>query len=475
MQMLEDLPIEAIPTAEATKLQRLHSTIQLSCMREWPKEFLQSETSTPEFNSVISEIAEFETMRLGFLHMTKETIQSVYDNLTNPDRIAPKNYQPKIIPFLGTQPALTWIQYELHREPHLRAMLRCRGGMKGTPKSPSQGTPGSKGRGARSPGGEGRQMGGSHGNEVAIHHTPPHRGGRGRGLGSRAAEHKRPTLVHSGTQETLDDNERSASLKAIQEAHRIMMIQHCLQSWEDSERIIGYGPPLTAATQTTHRSAGPTQQTETAPGPPSTPPKLTTTVRKLNMEHSQLDIHLAKERDPEQNRTEAKGGLRPHPRAQAPTQGWEQGKVNDRQKTRTTDPQLGTPMQGAKSRGKSQKPRDSNSTGPPLQTEAHVGTTRSKQIAPKPYLPDGSSYRSDDTLTNGATGLSSEKEEIKPSIKTEETQNSLPPAETVLNHKPDQTERIAATGIEPPQAQLSNTESERVPLLGSTAQGLDGP
>ena len=62
IQMLEDLPIEAIPTTEATKLQRLYSTIQLSCMREWPKEFLQPETSTPEFNSVISEIAEFETM-----------------------------------------------------------------------------------------------------------------------------------------------------------------------------------------------------------------------------------------------------------------------------------------------------------------------------------------------------------------------------------------------------------------------------
>jgi len=41
IQLLEDQPIEAIPTAEATKLQRLHRTIQLSWMREWPKEFLQ--------------------------------------------------------------------------------------------------------------------------------------------------------------------------------------------------------------------------------------------------------------------------------------------------------------------------------------------------------------------------------------------------------------------------------------------------
>ena len=179
----------------------------------------------------------------------------------------------------------------LHQEPHSRAMLHCRGRMKGTPKSPSQGTPGAKGRGTRSPGGEGRQMGGSHGNEVAMHHTPPQRGGRGRGQGSRAAEHKRPTLVHTGTQETLDDNERSASLKAIQEAHRIMMIQHCLQSWEESERIIGYGPPPTAATQTTRRSAGPTQPNEIAPGTPYTPSTPTTTVRKLNMEHSQHDTH----------------------------------------------------------------------------------------------------------------------------------------------------------------------------------------
>ena len=61
LQMLEDLPIEAIHTTVATKLQRLHSVIQLSYIREWPKAYLQPETSTPEFNLVISEIAEFET------------------------------------------------------------------------------------------------------------------------------------------------------------------------------------------------------------------------------------------------------------------------------------------------------------------------------------------------------------------------------------------------------------------------------
>ena len=48
--------------------------------------------------------------------MVKETILSVYDNLTNPDRIEPINYPPKILPLLGTQSALTWIQYELPEE-----------------------------------------------------------------------------------------------------------------------------------------------------------------------------------------------------------------------------------------------------------------------------------------------------------------------------------------------------------------------
>jgi len=85
-------------------------------MREWPKEFLQPETSTPEFNSVISEIAEFETLRLGFFHMAKETILSVYDNLTNPDRTEPIKNPPKILPLLGTQSTLSWIQYELPAE-----------------------------------------------------------------------------------------------------------------------------------------------------------------------------------------------------------------------------------------------------------------------------------------------------------------------------------------------------------------------
>ena len=112
-QMLEDLPIEAIHTSVATKLQRLDSTIQLSDIREWPRMFLQPETSTPDFSSVISEIAEFETKRMGFLQMVQATILSAYDTLTDPDKLKPDNGLPRLVPFLGTQSALTWIQFKL--------------------------------------------------------------------------------------------------------------------------------------------------------------------------------------------------------------------------------------------------------------------------------------------------------------------------------------------------------------------------
>jgi hypothetical protein len=110
--MLEVLPIGATRTTVVTKLQWLLSAIQLSDLREWPRMFLQPETSTPGFNSVISEIAEFETKRMGFLLMVKETIFSIHDTLINPDRKLDKCL-PKPVPLLGTQSALTWIQFEL--------------------------------------------------------------------------------------------------------------------------------------------------------------------------------------------------------------------------------------------------------------------------------------------------------------------------------------------------------------------------
>ena len=65
---------------------------------------------------MISEIAEFEILRLGFWHMIKETILTVYDNLTNPNMIESTNLPPQINLLLDTKPTLTWIQYKLPEE-----------------------------------------------------------------------------------------------------------------------------------------------------------------------------------------------------------------------------------------------------------------------------------------------------------------------------------------------------------------------
>jgi len=127
--------------------------------------------------------------------------------------------------------------------------------MRGGPRGSPQGGSGSKGRGLRSPGGEGRQMGGSYASEDSSNHTtPPERGGRGRGRGNRLIEHKRPTIVHTAVQEPMEDNRLSAFLRAAQETLRNMMILHYHQCWEESEIIVGYGPPPTLAALTMQRA-----------------------------------------------------------------------------------------------------------------------------------------------------------------------------------------------------------------------------
>jgi len=114
--MLEDLLTESIPTTERKKLQHLHRILQLSRMLDWPGECLQSEISTLGLNLVISEIAEFQTLWLGFLHTIKETILTVYDKLTNPNATELTNHPPQLALLLDMKPALTWIQYNLPEE-----------------------------------------------------------------------------------------------------------------------------------------------------------------------------------------------------------------------------------------------------------------------------------------------------------------------------------------------------------------------
>ena len=114
--MLEELLDEATPTADSKKLQQLHSILQHSRMLGWPVGCLQPEISTPEFDVVISEIAEFETLRLGFLTMIKETLLAVYDRLTNPPMFELANQSPQLVHHLDMKPALTWIQFILLEE-----------------------------------------------------------------------------------------------------------------------------------------------------------------------------------------------------------------------------------------------------------------------------------------------------------------------------------------------------------------------
>jgi len=114
--MLEELPAEAISTTEGKKLQQLHRILQLRRMPDWPGECLQPEISAPGFDVVISEIAEFETLRLGFLSTIKETILTVYDKLTNPNMTESTNHLTQVAHLLDIKPALTWIQYILPEE-----------------------------------------------------------------------------------------------------------------------------------------------------------------------------------------------------------------------------------------------------------------------------------------------------------------------------------------------------------------------
>ena len=114
-KMLEELPKEAIPTDVRKTLQQIHRTLQNSMMPSWPTEGLQPEISTPGFDVVISEIAEFETLRLGFLNAIKEILLGVYDKLTNAQMNERLIQPPQFAHLLDMQPALTWIQFTLPR------------------------------------------------------------------------------------------------------------------------------------------------------------------------------------------------------------------------------------------------------------------------------------------------------------------------------------------------------------------------
>jgi len=111
--ILGELPAKTIPMAESNKLELLHEISQLSMLLGWPGDRLQPEIFTPGFDVVISEIADFETLRLGFLITIEKTLLGVYYRLTNPHGTATATQLPHLAHFLDMKPALPWIQFIL--------------------------------------------------------------------------------------------------------------------------------------------------------------------------------------------------------------------------------------------------------------------------------------------------------------------------------------------------------------------------
>jgi len=113
VMILGELPAETIPMAESNKLEQLYKISQQRMLLGWPGDRLQPEIFTPGFDVVISEVPEFQTLRLGFLITIKETLLAVYNRLTNPHRTTTATQLPQLAHFLDMKPALTWIQFIL--------------------------------------------------------------------------------------------------------------------------------------------------------------------------------------------------------------------------------------------------------------------------------------------------------------------------------------------------------------------------
>ena len=122
------------------------------------------------------------------------------------------------------QAEYTGIENGLYHEPHLRILLRCRGGQ----RDGTNGSSRNNGRGQRASEDSTRGMGG--GQTIAENsHTPQVRVERGRGRGSRAPDARRHTLIHTQPKEVMDDNSRYALLIARRETLRITTALYCQQ------------------------------------------------------------------------------------------------------------------------------------------------------------------------------------------------------------------------------------------------------
>jgi hypothetical protein len=120
----------------------------------------------------------------------------------------------------------------------------------------------------------------------------------------------------------MDEDDRSASLIAIQEAHRIMLMHHCRQSWEDSERVIGFGHPLKVATETPLLETELIKEAVTDLG---TPPLASNTARQLDMESLDRKSLTAEDKVPKSPSQESKKVEPPTPYNQTLGRDWKTG------------------------------------------------------------------------------------------------------------------------------------------------------
>jgi len=166
------------------------------------------------------------------------------------------------------------------------------------------------------------------------------------------------------------------------------------------------------------------------------------------MESPQLDITLAKERDPVKSKADVEGGMDHNSHAQEPTQGRDKGKANDRQQIHANpiDPTVGTSKQGAKKGGKYIMSRDLETTGPPPQAEAYIGNKSSEQMGSQSnHKRANTPYRPDDAPTNGDTEPTA-RDEINSHITTVDTLNPLHQAETKMTESSSGHEGLCPHG-----------------------------
>ena len=319
--------------------------------------------------------------------------------------------------------------------------------MRGAPKGPTRGFMGAKGRGTKPAERTGRQRGGSDEDD----HTPPSRGGRGRGMGGS----RRPTLVHLGTQDTMDEDDRSASLTAIQEAHSIMLMQHCLQSWEDSERVIGFGHPLQVATESPPLE---TELSKKAVMCLGTTPQASTIARRVDLESLDHKLLTAEAKIPKPPSQDSKN--------QTPGRDGITGVAKGKQNTRTlvSDTRPGPTRQIGNGRGKPRQVTYSLTTNPSLDTVANKDAFPPTQQQTQFQSSDSPPQIAEDTFLGSTQG---ETEKPKSPL------SSLDPQTGAGLHREQMVTSVNEKDLElrtgpTPQGQ---SDSEQGPQSEATARG----